>query len=129
MPPWKPEYNVILSTFVTFSPTKTHFILWFRLLKDKDKENIFIQRWLYYTYASGKTDKREMWRRGRKENCSKKTRLEIAMGQSRRSLLMSLKAFSTIFHNFPFKISVRSNYLLLKILKRIRTVMNEYSNK
>ena len=66
---------------------------------------------------------------GRKENCSKKTRLEIAMGQSRSSLSMSLKAFSTIFHNFSLKISVHSNYLLLKILKRTRTDMNEYSNK
>ena len=65
-----------------------------------------------------------------KRTVPKKTRLEIAMGQCRRSLLMSLKAFfSTIFHNFPLKISVHSNYLLLKILKRIRTVMNEYSNK
>ena len=64
-----------------------------------------------------------------KRTVPKKTRLEIAMGQCRSSLSMSLRAFSTISHNFPFKISVHSNYLLLKILKRTRTVMNEYSNK
>lgn len=64
-----------------------------------------------------------------KRTVPKKTRLEIAMGQSRSSLSMSLKAFSTIFYNFPLKISVHSNYLLLKISKRTRTDMNEYSNK
>ena len=77
--------------------------------------------------------RKNRWEENRKKRTTRelfqKTRLEIAMGQYRRSLSMSLEAFSTIFHNFPFKISVHSNYLLLKILKRIRTVMNEYSNK
>ena len=97
--------------------------------RQRQRKYIHSTLMIYYTYASGKIDERKVERKGRKVNCSKKTRLEIAMGQSRSALSMSLKAFSTIFYNFPLKISVHSNYLLLKISKRTRTDMNEYSNE
>ena len=71
------------------------------------------------------------------ENIKKRTKRELFQKNSSRNCdgtvskisFNELKSFSTIFHNFPFKISVHSNYLLLKILKRTRTDMNEYSNK
>ena len=53
-----------------------------------------------------------------KRTVPKNTRLEIAIGKCRGSHSISLKAFSTIFHNFSFKIFLHCNYPPSKIFKK-----------
>lgn len=76
------------------------------------------------TFLRGKYEDKD-----EKRTVPKKTRLEIAIGKSRGSHSISLKAFSMIVHNFSFKISLHCNYPLSKILKIRRTDMNEYSDE
>ena len=65
-----------------------------------------------------------------KRTVPKNTRLEIAIGKCRGSHSISLKAFSTIFHNFSFKIFLHCNYPPSKIFKKDEPIwMNIQINK